>query len=86
MAPFDVVLIEGRIGEMPQSLIAQVAEGGRMAAVLGESAMAKAHLWVIHGTTNGRRAAFDASVAALPGFERVKDSFVFQGFNEARVS
>jgi protein-L-isoaspartate(D-aspartate) O-methyltransferase len=85
MAPFDVILIEGRIEAMPESLLAQTAEGGRVVAVLGESAVAKGCLWITHGGISACRTAFDASVAALPGFERTQPPFVFQGFNEALV-
>lgn len=85
LAPFDVIIIEGRIGELPSSLMAQAAEGGRIAAVLGESNMAKAYLWIIHGKTMACRPAFDASVAVLPGFDKKRAPFVFEGFNKALV-
>ncbi len=85
-APFEAIVIEGRIGEMAQSLITQSAEGGRIVAVLGESDVAKATLWVVHGKAVTSRPAFDASVALLPGFDRKKASFVFEGFTGAPVS
>ena len=85
MAPFDVIFIEGRIEEMPQSLLGQSAERGRVVAVLGLSDIAKACLWVNHAGVGACRAAFDASVAALPGFERMRPPFDFQGFNNALV-
>ncbi len=85
-APFDVIVVEGRIGEMPQSLIAQSAEGGRIVAVLGNSGMAKAYVWAVHNRTAAGRPAFDASVASLPGFNRKLAPFVFEGFNDATVS
>ncbi|MBC8035905.1 MAG: protein-L-isoaspartate O-methyltransferase [Rhizobiales bacterium] len=84
--PFDVIVVEGRVGEMPQSLIDQASDGGRIVAVLGEGDVAKAQLWVIHGKTTARRPAFDATVAALPGFERRRAPFIFEGFNEVAVS
>ena len=84
-APFDAIVIEGRIGEMPQSLIIQAAESGRLVAVLGDQDMAKAHLWVVNGKTTACRPAFDASIAALPGFDRKRMPFVFEGFNGASV-
>ncbi len=77
MAPYDVILIEGRIGELPQSLTAQAAEDGRIVAVVGEFEMGKAQLWTVRGGTAAGRAAFDASIAALPGFDRSKAPFVF---------
>lgn len=77
-APFDVILIEGRIGELPSSLMAQVSrENGRIVAVVGDNAVAKASLWVTSGDTAACRRAFDASVAPLPGFGKKLPAFVF---------
>ncbi len=85
-APFDVIVIEGRIGTLPERIIAQAGEGGRIVAVFGDMAMAKACIWVVRGGTTARRAAFDASVAALPGFDRNRAPFVFEGVNGSPVS
>jgi protein-L-isoaspartate(D-aspartate) O-methyltransferase len=76
-APFEVIFVEGRVGELPQSLISQAAEGGRIVAVVGEADMARAHVWTITGKNFACRPAFDASVAPLPGFARKKAAFVF---------
>ena len=75
--PFDVVVIEGRVGEVPQSLFAQVAEAGRIVAVVGQADVAKAHLYTVHGKTCAFRTAFDASIAPLPGFHKKLAAFVF---------
>ncbi len=75
--PYDIIFIEGRIAEVPAGLFSQVSEGGRVVAVLGESEMAKACLWTLAGNTPTRRAAFDASVGALPGFARRRPDFLF---------
>lgn len=85
-APFNVIVIEGRIGELPQSLLSQAAEGGRIVAVVGDFDMARANLWVVQGKTAACRPAFDASIAMLPGFDRKRAPFVFEGFNGAPVS
>lgn len=76
-APYDVIFVEGRIGEMPGALLEQLAEGGRVVAVLGEADMAKACIWTRSGAGSACRAAFDASVAALPGLGSKKPEFVF---------
>lgn len=76
-APFDVILVEGRIGDLPSELIAQVADGGRLVTVVGEAEMAKARIWTVAGAAVASRDAFDASVAALPGFVKEAPSFVF---------
>jgi len=76
-APFDIILIEGRIAEVPTALLGQLVEGGRLVAVVGEAEMAKAQVHVGGSQGSTVRQAFDASVAALPGFARKRPAFVF---------
>ncbi len=76
-APFDVIILEGRVAEVPQSLISQLADGGRLVAVVGEAEMARANVYTVSGTAVAVRGVFDASVAALPGFTKKKPAFVF---------
>ena len=75
--PYDVILVEGRVGEIPTGLLAQLADGGRLVAVVGEGDVAKAHVWTRSGASSAVRTAFDATVAALPGFARKVPAFVF---------
>jgi protein-L-isoaspartate(D-aspartate) O-methyltransferase len=75
--PFDVILVEGRVEDVPQAWFDQLAEGGRLVAVVGEAAMAQAVVYTRSGTTIAERMAFDASVAALPGVKKNKPAFVF---------
>jgi protein-L-isoaspartate(D-aspartate) O-methyltransferase len=76
-APFDVILVEGRVGVVPQALIGQLAEDGRLVAVTGEDEIGKATLWTRSAGTISSREAFDASVDPLPGFARQRAAFVF---------
>ena len=69
-APYDVVLIEGAVRQVPQVLFDQLAEGGRLAAVVagGPGAMGVAQLFVkVSGVTSGRP-LFEAGTPLLPGF------------------
>jgi protein-L-isoaspartate(D-aspartate) O-methyltransferase len=75
--PFNVIVLEGRAEEVPQSLLSQLAEGGRLVAVVGETVLARAKVFSKAGQTIAVRDAFDASVAALPGFGKKKPAFVF---------
>lgn len=75
-APFDAILVEGAVEAIPDRLIAQLAEGGRLVAILGEGRAAKA---VLYHKTNGEigsRPLFDAALKPLPGFA-VERGFVF---------
>jgi protein-L-isoaspartate(D-aspartate) O-methyltransferase len=40
--PFDVILLSGSVAEVPQSLLAQLKVGGRLAAIVGEEPMMRA--------------------------------------------
>ena len=76
-APYHVVLFEGRVGHIPDAIAQQVAEGGRIVAVLGDAGgMGRAVLMTRNGGVLSRRPVFDAAVPALPGLERAP-SFVF---------
>ncbi|WP_416900076.1 MAG: protein-L-isoaspartate O-methyltransferase family protein [Minwuia sp.] len=73
--PYDVVLVEGAVAEVPQALLDQVAEGGRLLTVLRRDGMGVAHLFTRQGNI-GKRPLFDAATPVLPGFE-MKQGFVF---------
>lgn len=76
-APFDVILFDGAIAEVPESIAEQLAEGGRLVAVVRPGqGVGKA---VVVARENGllsRREVFDANIPWLPGFEPVSQ-FVF---------
>jgi protein-L-isoaspartate(D-aspartate) O-methyltransferase len=63
---FDVVLVEGRLPSRPDGLLAQLDDGGRLVAVVGADSVAPAMLFTKHHGGISARAAFDASVPALP--------------------
>jgi len=67
-APFDAILVEGRVETRPQALLDQLADGGRLVCVLGADRAAKATLYVRAGEAVGARPLFDASLPALPAF------------------
>ena len=75
--PFDVIVAEGRVEEVPQALLDQLADGGRLLAVVGEAEMAQACVYTKSGSAVAVRQVFDASVAALPGLKKRKPAFVF---------
>lgn len=71
-APYNVILIGGSVEEVPQALLDQLAEGGRLVAVEGHGNAGVARLFLkTTGIATGRR-AFNAAIKPLPGFERVR--------------
>jgi protein-L-isoaspartate(D-aspartate) O-methyltransferase len=69
-APCDVILIEGAVRQIPQAILDQLAEGGRLATVLAgpPGALGVAQLVVKQGGVTSGRPLFDAGTPALPGF------------------
>lgn len=76
-APYDAILFGGRICEVPDVIMDQLAEGGRLVAVIGDGRGAgEVTMFVKSGGAVSRRPVFDANVPALPGFE-AEAGFVF---------
>jgi protein-L-isoaspartate(D-aspartate) O-methyltransferase len=69
-APYDVVLIEGAVQQVPQAILDQLAEGGRLAVVVSGApgAMGVAQLFVKEGGVTSGRPLFEAGTRLLPGF------------------
>ena len=76
-APFDAIVISGRIPVVPPKLLDQLKQGGRLVAVVGEAPLAQAQLWTRHGDTMASRNDFDATIPALPGIEAEREAFTF---------
>ncbi|MCX5493835.1 protein-L-isoaspartate O-methyltransferase [Kaistia dalseonensis] len=76
-APYDVILIEGAVEEIPDALTAQLSEGGRIVTVVGANGLAaKATIYTRSSGSLSGRPAFNTYVRPLPGFEKPK-VFVF---------
>lgn len=76
-APYDVILFEGAVASIPDAIAQQLADRGRLVAVLQEGeGVGRAVLMSSVGGMLSRRPCFDASVPLLPGFQPAP-SFVF---------
>ncbi len=73
--PFDVIFINGAIEQVPDSLTAQLAEGGRLVAVVKDG-QSRAWLYLKQNGQVGKRPDFDADIPMLAGFKRAM-GFVF---------
>jgi len=74
--PYDAIFIEGAIETLPETLAAQLKEGGRIAAVVVKDGQSQAKIGVKTSAGIGWRRAFDATAPVLPGFA-VEKSFEF---------
>jgi protein-L-isoaspartate(D-aspartate) O-methyltransferase len=71
-APYDVILIEGGVELVPDTLTSQLREGGRIAALFQEGALGTCRLgYMVEGRVSWRF-AFNAGAPVLPGFELVR--------------
>ncbi len=76
-APFDVIIIEGRVPQVPDTLLAQLGDNGRLVAVVGDGSVAHAVVYTRHDTSVSARRAFEAAVPPLAGIVRPAPGFVF---------
>jgi protein-L-isoaspartate(D-aspartate) O-methyltransferase len=76
-APYDVIIVEGRISAVPKSLFAQLANEGRIVAAVGNTDVSKMQIATLTDGHRSSRSAFDVSISPLPGFAIEKAAFVF---------
>jgi protein-L-isoaspartate(D-aspartate) O-methyltransferase len=75
-APYDAIFIEGAVEQVPQALLGQLAEDGRLVTVVGAGGAGRVTMFRAAGGAVSLLALFNAAVPALAGFETPK-SFVF---------
>lgn len=75
-APFDVILFNGAVATFPSDIAGQLAKGGRMLLIEGESVAARAMLYSRGDAGISGRPLFNASAPMLPGFEAAQ-AFAF---------
>ena len=75
-APYDLILIDGAVEFVPQALIDQLTDGGKLATGIVEDGVTRLALGRKAGEGFGVAAFADAAAAILPGFVRPK-TFTF---------
>ncbi|MEO5807912.1 protein-L-isoaspartate O-methyltransferase [Devosia sp.] len=73
---FSVIVVEGAIAAVPQALLGQLADGGRLVALLQDKGPAVAHIYVRSGKDTAGRAEFNANLPPLQ-FAKREEHFVF---------
>lgn len=68
LAPYDVILVSGSVAQVPAALLAQLNQGGRLAAAVGSERLGAARLYVRNGNEFSSRFGFNAALRPLPGF------------------
>ncbi len=75
-ALFDVIIFDGAVSSIPEAIVAQLADDGRLVAVETASGVGRATLIQRTGEAVGRRTDFDAHIPMLPEFA-AGPAFVF---------
>ncbi|HSF63442.1 MAG TPA: protein-L-isoaspartate O-methyltransferase [Paracoccaceae bacterium] len=68
--PYDVILIEGAVERVPEAILSQLKDGGRIAAVFMEGSLGIVRIGHKRDGAVTWRFAFNAAAPVLPGFER----------------
>ncbi len=75
--PYDAIVLEGAVGQVPPHLFDQLKDRGRLVAIVVVSGVAQARVFEKRGESISFRTDFDAKAEPLPGFEKPDTGFVF---------
>ncbi len=69
-APYDLIVFDGAVEEIPAAIVAQVADGGRVAAPIVENGVTRLAIGRKAGDAFGMISFADADAPILPGFAK----------------
>ena len=75
-APYDLILIDGAVEFVPEAIIAQLKDGGRLAAAILENGVTRLAIGRKAGEGFGMAGVSDVAAAILPGFSKPR-AFTF---------
>lgn len=67
-APYDLILFDGAVEQIPAAIVAQLAEGGRLAAPVMQDGVSRLSLGRKVGGAFGMQSFADVEAPILPGF------------------
>lgn len=74
--PFDAIVLQGAAASVPDALLGQLRDGGRLVAIVSDGRSGRAVVYQRTGDTVSESDGFDAMAPFLPGFAPVQ-RFVF---------
>lgn len=75
-APYDVIFVNGCVETLPETLINQLSDGGRLMAVVMAEGIGEARIYIKRHGVASYRVLFEANVRLLPEFA-ARTGFVF---------
>lgn len=70
--PYDIIITQGAVEQVPEGILDQLREGGRIACIFAESALGVVRIGHKIDGQISWRFAFNASAPVLKGFEKTK--------------
>lgn len=67
--PYDVIILQGAVVQVPKEILAQLKDGGRIGAIFAEGALGVVRIGHKSDQNVDWRFAFNAGAPVLPGFE-----------------
>ncbi len=71
-APYDVITIQGGVEQVPEAILAQLKDGGRIGAIFMDGAVGTARVGYKSGDTVTWRSVFNAAAPVLGGFRTAR--------------
>jgi protein-L-isoaspartate(D-aspartate) O-methyltransferase len=71
--PYDVIILQGGVEEIPSSILKQLKHGGRVGAIFIEEGLGTAKIGFKLNDKINWRYCFNAAAPVLPGFFKQKD-------------
>ena len=68
--PYDLILIDGAVEEVPSSLVARLDTGGRLGTAIADNGVTRLAVGCVAGGVLGLRRFVDGQVPLLPAFTR----------------
>lgn len=68
--PYDAIILQGAVETLPDTIVDQIKEGGRIAVLFQEGALGVVRIGLKSGGSISWRFAFNASAPVLPGFAK----------------
>lgn len=68
--PYDVIILQGGVAQVPEQLLGQLKDGGRIACIFMEAALGEVRMGHKRGDTVTWRREFNAGAPVMPGFEK----------------